>query len=365
MTLLSALTCGYLFYMYITQSQQQCRDRLESPFSSTSIWNMPIGSDAEFIDANVFDGSHVHPLPSKFIGDVDWFFAVTNNDKSYPWYNQGHWGGPHTYDAYCNITGNYVSDLLFPSNVTITNFGNNNAAAILQPDNVTLFQMQPIYRCNQSGPILAKIGCMEHGTSNISILSDGIYGCHGGSGLSSIGGTLRNKEIIGNENDLLTIKHALKLEFNGTLYYYNASSSSNCYKWPACQCDYRYYDRYGGTNPYFQPGSLLAIPSDVKINSLNLTTVPGKKIFYALQNYGGYIVDDAGVVNRGTICVVQGLMEEFESYYGYSYDTYKGDTFYNDLVLVFQQLKIVKNNSPTSIGGGGTPIQPLSPPICQ
>ena len=55
---------------------------------------MPIGfsSNAQFIDAHVFDGSSAHPLPSKFIGDVDWLFAVTNNDKSYPWYNQGHWG---------------------------------------------------------------------------------------------------------------------------------------------------------------------------------------------------------------------------------------------------------------------------------
>eukprot|EP01084_Bolivina_argentea_P143346 251756_1 len=138
---------------------QQCRDRVLSPFASTSIWNIPIGKNAEFMISGIFDGSNNHPLPTHFHGDQDIFLTVTNKDKLYPWYNQGHWGSPDTYDAYCNITGNYIGDILFPANTTINDFGHNNAAGILQPDNVTLFQMQPLYHCNITAPILASVGC--------------------------------------------------------------------------------------------------------------------------------------------------------------------------------------------------------------
>ena len=275
------------------------------------------------------------------------------------WTYKGHWGPPDTYDAYCNVTGNLVGNILFP-NITITNFGHNNAAGILQPDNITIFQMQPLYHCNETGPLLAEAHCFEH--ANVSILGDGIYGCHGGSGLSSVGGTIRDFELIGNENNLKTISHALKLEFNGTYYYYNATNASQCYRWPADKCDYRYYNRYGGNNPYFQPGTLLAIPSNI---TLKLETIPAKKIFYALQNFGGYIVDDAGVSNRGTLCVIDGLQDSFEKYYGYPFNATPGQTFYNDLLKIFQSLQIVKNNNAENVGGGGTPIVPLLPPICQ
>ena len=117
---------------------------------------------------------------------------------------------------------------------------------------------------------------------------------------------------------------------------------------------------YNGTNPWFTPGALLAVPSTVK---LDLKTVPAKKILYALQNYGGYIVDDTAA-NRGIMCIEYGVNQQFQQKYGYSFNAGKGTDFYSDLLMVFKELKIVINNNQTSIGGGGEPIQPLAPPIC-
>jgi hypothetical protein len=46
-------------------------------------------------------------------------------------------------------------------------------------------------------------------------------------------------------------------------------------------------------------------------------------------------------------------------------DTYPGvDTpFGRDMVKIFTRLAVVDNNSPSSVGGGGTPRQPLAPPL--
>eukprot|EP01084_Bolivina_argentea_P062228 113774_1 len=327
---------------------------------------MPIGSDAKFIDANIFDGSAQHPYPAYFHIDQDIFIQVTTSDNSYPWYDQGGWG-ENTAD-YCKISGTFFENILFPLNATYTLYGHNNAAAILQPDNITLLQTQPLYRCNESGPILSckSFNCQKNEPMipTVSILGNGIIGAHGGTGLSSIGGTIRDFELIGNDNDTETMKHSIKIEMDVLQYYYNASNTSDCYVWPAIKCDADYYNRYGGIDHNFKPGILLAIPSNTK--ELNITTVPGKKIHNALRYYGGYIVDGTGKTNRGSMCAEWGIEDKFEKYYGYSFDQCKpGQPFYEDLLKIFQALKIVKNNGPDTVGGGGTPLKPLSPPICQ
>ena len=40
------------------------------------------------------------------------------------------------------------------------------------------------------------------------------------------------------------------------------------------------------------------------------------------------------------------------------------DALYRDLLRLFQALHTVTNNTPRSIGGGGTPRQPRKGPIC-
>ena len=69
--------------------------------------------------------------------------------------------------------------------------------ALLLPDNETLVQMQPVYRCGfWPSPLLARWGNATDGgpqqfPNTTSIFGDGTLGAHGGSGLSSIGGSIQ------------------------------------------------------------------------------------------------------------------------------------------------------------------------------
>lgn len=135
---------------------------------------------------------------------------------------QGDWGG----DNHCIITGQVVTRIPFPMNWTSAsdcdadgcksapNQPNNNAMGVLLPDNETIVQMQPAYRCTPGGPLLARWGnttdgCPQQFPNVTSVFGSGIRGSHGGSGLSGVGGTIRLGELL---NSTGPIPHALKIE---------------------------------------------------------------------------------------------------------------------------------------------------------
>jgi hypothetical protein len=51
---------------------------------------------------------------------------------------------------------------------------------------------------------------------------------------------------------------------------------------------------------------------------------------------------------------------------GGAFPTSTGPTgdFFNDLVDIFRALHAVTSNTNTTVGGGGAPLAPLAPPIC-
>ncbi len=149
-----------------------CRDARKWPFLSTSIWNTPIGSDAVFHDPGIFRPPF--PLPNDFFSDDDYFIVTSSNDPPTPWYNQGWWGSPSG-EAHCNITGNFVRNISFPANLTVTMFGNNNAAALLQPDNHSIINTQPLYRCKPGLPVLSILNSEVEGKDDI-LWGNGTWG---------------------------------------------------------------------------------------------------------------------------------------------------------------------------------------------
>jgi hypothetical protein len=237
----------------------------------------------------------------------------------------------------------------------------NNSAAFLQPDGETLIQMSPLTRCKAGGAVFG-YPPPSYSHYNENIYGPGITGGHAGSGLSSIGGTVRLGELISDK----PIRHALKIEVFANKYLYNQPPG---YRWPAVRADiYAYNDyynegnmHYGGSNPAFTMGSLLAIPSQVREKNLGLQTIPGRKLFFALQNYGGYIADDT-LWDAHAIATEQGTNEEFASHYHYNFESDSG-AFHDDINKLFQALQIVDNNTPENIGGGGKPLQPLATAI--
>lgn len=329
-----------------TLSKTPTRDKFLWPFSSTSPWNMPIGSDARYVPANFQKAAYAG-------ADQEYFFKLKQGDPMRQLYEPGAWGeGRCTGTKLVGISPLPIPDnLVVPDATSNPNSTPNNASAFLMPDGKTLVQIEPLARCQPSSPLYG-----YHYSPDVEINGDGIGGSHFGSGLSAIGGSIRKGEFTSNQ----PIRHALKVIIWGEKYLYYSKSIPG-YRWPAEHADSNAANQYHGKNPDLVQGSLLAIPPRVTLASLNLQTPPGKKLFHALQNYGAYVVDDAGW-DTHYLAVEKGVPEEFRKTFGYDLGGTSGK-FYEDFMKLFQALSIVDNNGPKSVGGGGTPRVALAPPI--
>ena len=344
--------------------------------------------------------------PQQFHNDADHFVAVAATDPEVTWFVQGWWGAapknlhctPTESNCFCHceVAGPAFPHKLRQPYAFLTNRSDgcagNNGLAMLQPDNRTVIQTQPAYRCTKGGPLLSKsganssIGCPQPHPLTVDITSSGpetALGAHGGSGLSALGGVIRLHEI---GPDAPPIRHALKLELFAHQYYYGGGEAREKlqpptrenggrtqYVWPATGSDgYTWEDckpgdrclAYKGTNRHLAPGALLALPADTAAALRNhLKTEPARRIADAFRDYGGYIVDDTAS-DSASISWESGANEVFQTAYNLTLDT-AGGPWYDDLAAIFQALHIVINNGPESVGGGGTRrVGPL-PPLCQ
>ena len=337
-----------------------CRNVTAWPFAATSVWNTPVGSAAKYSAVHIFQNH----TPKNVFTDDDYMIVTRSTDPEVLWYSQGWWNSTDHCERFPWST--LVGKLHWPANLTVTAFGNNNAAAILQPDNVTLILTQPLYKCNESWPVLS-LHDPWHG--NCSILENCTYGGHGGSTLNAIGGSLRVGELLPGVD---APRHVLKLQLFAHQYYYGAKGGANrstCYTWPALNCDGYFsdcsnpdsYNCYGGLNELVRPGALLAIvPADLA--GLNLTTQPAKMLAWTLTNFGGLLCDDT-YDDRVTINVEKGFENSFGAAWGFAFQASSGPWF-EDVLTIFRALNVVVSNTVATPGGGGTPLQPPPPPFC-
>ena len=105
-----------------------------------------------------------------------------------------------------------------------------------------------------------------------------------------------------------------------------------------------------------------AIPSGVDLDTLGLETEPGKKIAWTLQNYGAYQVEGVPWA-RMMIAAEEGpagnVPVDFKEDWGYDFVTTDkvNNPFFRDMIKLMPYMHIVSNNTPESVGGGGTPRQ--------
>lgn len=328
----------------------QPRDKHIWPFACDSIWNMPIGANAKYVDAQI---------GSKGAGvDTDWFITTKESDPVVPTYMPGGWSSGRCTGTTPQQQAQWHSQAAQPLNVpedliisdARQGFTPNNSSAFLMPDGKTLVSFNVTARCEQGGSLYG----VWFGQQDI--YGDGINGGHGGSGMSSVGGSIRKGELLNDD----PIRHALKIVIWGKWLHYNPSSPTPGHRWPARMADSGAPNQYQGSNPALVMGSLLAVPPNTTAKSLGLTTKAGKKIFQAMQDYGAYVVDDSGW-DYNYLCLDRSAEEEYEAVTGqhFNYD----QALQGDLTKIIGALKVVDNNEPNSIGGGGTPRQPLAPPI--
>jgi hypothetical protein len=254
-----------------------------------------------------------------------------------------------------------------PNDYIVPNTNGNASAVFLQKDGRTLIHTQPFTRCFAGGAGTAVTGISDDPTDfpPVDLYGDGIRGSHGGSGLSAIGGTLRLGELRPGSKGPA---HALKMAVYSALVLANCNAFSECYRWPADRADSDAVYSYGSlraNSSAMKMGALLAIPTFTNISTMGLETEPAKQLAWTLQNYGAYIDDTQPEPSFGLNAEIGpngSFLTQFEADWGFPMEQRVRDNspWSRDIQRLMIALYVVDNNSPSSIGGGGTPLQPLA-----
>src|SRR5207249_9034112 len=215
------------------------------PFSRDSIWNLPIGANAVYVPANI-----KKPTAYGMTTDVDVLILTPNAPNTDVFYNGDAWSG----GSRCDAQGSRLVSAPIPTNFVVPGAGSGNpdgttpnyATAILAADNHTLIQGQPMARCTEGGNVT-----MWWSQESETLFGTGTSGGHGGSMLSSIGGTIRLVALVPGG----TIRHAMKVNLHGAEHYYYDNITRG-FRWPATTADASASDSYNGTVPALREGSL-------------------------------------------------------------------------------------------------------------
>lgn len=205
-----------------------CRDRWHQPFAVESIWNWPLGAEANFTPAGIYSGFNQSwgcelrvsapsrrracpgvpqnsseneclqakccfakdsgmrcfkpaggPPDGGFHADQDVLVRGAPADPPTPFLDRAWVSPPHC----CDPSGPQRALVPFPPDFVTDCELNNNAAALLLGDNVTLLQFQPLYRGYPGAPLMAQWPPSSPyplfmAGFNQSILGNGSFGAH-------------------------------------------------------------------------------------------------------------------------------------------------------------------------------------------
>lgn len=337
------------------------RDSNTVPFASASVWNTPVGTGAQYVPLSMTVPTHGYSVDDGFI--VLTPSAPLRNliDRKYWWpYPQT---GITPVDS--GIDVHIPDDYLIPPPPG-SSYPNRATAMIQANGLVREFQ----YTVRESAG--SDVTYHESLRATYDLTGDGLtgpngFGAHGGSGMTVLGGTIRDTEL----SNPGPIGHALALTIN-TWKWATAQGGAitNGYRWPAIAADSNWATAYGSVDGGAHSkdgvgmGSLLAVPASVDLAALGLETTLGWKIAEAMQQYGGYIVDSTGSASNDDLLwnVTAEALERYPMLDAWG-DPAPPDTPYRrDMDRILPMLALVDNNTPTTIGGGGVPLVPWSPP---
>lgn len=345
---------------------EERRDPLDRPFRWDSPWNLPIGDGARYLPAGMVP-------PGNGYG-VDEDVIILEADAPLQQINRTSVGWTRDMTR-CEglIAGTYqLGGDLVPIPAGFTTEGlylgltPNHAAAILMPDGRTIRQTQPFHRCTDG----RAVSRADYPDADI-VSGDGIEGAHGGSGMSSLGGSIRLDDI-----ERGGIDHAIKLTIEAARYL---NRDEGGYRWPAVKAD-GYVDapttarcHYGGTDPAFRMGSLLALRPDFDVDALE--TEFARMVAEAFVSHGGYVVDDS-CWDTFLIATEWGpdgrVLDAVRDRYGIDIETSERPgcsastpdcRYVRDMGVIVSALHIVDNNTAAAPGGPGERIAPCAPPF--
>jgi len=346
----------YIIILIFTYSNTSCQDTISGlrnpwlwPFTQTSIWNMPIGTNAIYEEANLEAADNVG-------FDIQHLLELSYDNPERDVLGSEVWG-----PGRCDGTTFLGFTLHVPDNWIVPDAGNspygltpNSNFAFRLPDSDMVFEGNQVSRCVEAGPVYMPIWMQYPNNRKYqSIRGNGLIGGgQGASGMSALGGTIRKGEFISDN----PIRHAIKINPWAAKYCYYTDTLPG-YKWPAIGADSYAAEQYKGDNPNIVMGSLFAIQPQIKSETIGIQTLPGQKLFFTMQNYGVYFTEDAAW-DTWDIIIERDAEKEFENTFGFSMTS---ETWKKELNKLMESLSVVSNNSSNQIGGGGTPMQPLAP----
>jgi hypothetical protein len=328
------------------------RDPLQWPFARTSIWNTPIGTKARYVPAMI--------RSTGFGVDVDWFVVAKATDPAVPVYLPATSGehpcrgtraqhqGPGQPEA--RRTQHLPRSFVLPDAISKGNAAStpHASSAFLQPDGTMLVSYDATARCEPGGPLYGRW------SGETSLYGDGIRGGHGGSAMSSIGGSIRTGELTGTA----PIRHALKLDVWSRYLFYDPATGGK--RWPAVLADRGAAQEYTGIVKALRMGALLALPPSATAESLGVRSAAGKKVLAALRDYGGYVVDDSGL-DAVDLGVEHRASVDFRRRTGHALEADAG--LRADMARMVRALAVVDDNTASSIGGHGVRRARWAPPF--
>ncbi|MCC6436635.1 MAG: hypothetical protein IT196_16480, partial [Acidimicrobiales bacterium] len=342
------------------------RDPRRWPFAWDSIWNMPIGTQASLVPAGI-------PAAGAYGMTVDEDVLVLQPDapRTQVVANSAGWNPNLTRCGTVDSTKVLLRDVPLPAEFSTESYLGrtpNMSAALLLGDGVTIAQTQPFHRCGAGGAATSQY---VYPSDDIRT-GDGIAGAHGGSGMSSMGGTVRLGELVPGG----VIRHALKINLDCArlcAYAPTEPDGRPGYRWPARKADSDAAGRYRGPIPALQMGSLLTLPAS--FDEAQLRTEPARIMARALRDHGAYVVDDTGwdVYALATEWSPEGrVIDEFAAAWGFPMSTPALATctgtepscaWAKDMAALYTSLHVVDDNTADTIGGAGARRAGCAPPF--
>lgn len=365
-----------------TASAGATRNAKLQPFASDSPWNMPLGANAVYRTSGL-NGQPGGGNVNAFVpgGDSEIIVQTPTAARMAILSCNVAWTGGN------RCVGTDVTRTAVPvrSDFIVANSNSNNCAVFLLSDSRTYTSNQPFTHCTAG---VAVATSFAFSFANQDAFGAGLYGSHGGSGLSAIGGSLRLGEL--RPGDSTGPQHAIKVNVFAPEFLFRNTTRALLYRWPADRADsiataappngYGTYNNGSVSNTDMKMGCLLALHPTFDITYPNLSSTPGRLIAWTFQNYGAYVVDNVGVAGFA-FGVESGeagsFPTQFQTDWGtpFSQHANSATAWRRDISKICDNLYVVTNNGPVGtpmwaggpsgngIGGGGTPRRPLAATI--
>lgn len=331
------------------------------PFAPDSVWRLGIAEDAEFADeadarntslqldvdtpGKIWLNYETYSHPVSFADEADPLATVTDS-----------------FHAPSSIPPGGSWQTHIPADARIA-AGTDKHMHVISPDGATAYEHFNVTRQSSTAYTTTR----RHA---VNLRGPGIGPQNGtrAYGGSAIGGLIRAWEVDPTHPDYTgEIQHPLAVSLrsdqlhysgvtlaqdgNGGMYNAQGYGLEQGYVWPATEQDAGSSNPTTGYTGAVPMGSFVAIPDDVDIDTLGLTTENGKMLARACQNFGAYVTDRSGSMSF-YLEDDGGTYENGDATAVFRRDLLGASATATELRKVVAALRVVTSNSEVTPNGG-------------